>query len=50
LAHAKGDPVKSSYNRADYVARRRVVVQDWSNYLDGREAESANNVVTWKRA
>jgi integrase len=40
LSHGPGDATKAAYNRAEMVARRRTVMQEWANYLDGKEAES----------
>jgi integrase len=35
LAHAKKDQTIAAYNRAENVERRRVVMQNWANFLDG---------------
>jgi hypothetical protein len=50
LAHAKGDSTVAAYNRAEMVQRRRVVMQAWADYLDGKEAEASAKVVPLKRA
>lgn len=34
LAHAERDGVRDAYNRAQYMAERRKMVQAWANYLD----------------
>jgi integrase len=35
LAHGERDPIRSSYNAAQYLPERRRMMQAWSNYLDG---------------
>lgn len=35
LAHAQKDKVAAAYDRAQFLAERRVMMQDWANYLDG---------------
>jgi integrase len=35
LAHAERDEVRGAYNRATRIGDRRVMMQEWSNYLDG---------------
>ena len=34
LAHSERNRVRAAYNRADYLAERRKLVQDWADYLD----------------
>ena len=34
LAHSKGDNVRRAYDRATFLPQRRVMMQDWSDYLD----------------
>lgn len=34
LAHAKAGPLGAAYDRAEYVAQRRVMMQTWADYLD----------------
>lgn len=41
LAHAERNKVRKAYNRAQYLAERRKMMQVWANYLDGLR-ESAN--------
>lgn len=41
LAHTPDDKVRSAYNRAEYLAVRRKMLQDWSDWLD-----KANSGVT----
>ena len=38
LAHAERDSVRAAYNRAEYLAERRKMMQDWANYLDKLKA------------
>ena len=34
LAHAQKDKIASAYDRAQFLAERKVMMQDWANYLD----------------
>jgi integrase len=34
LAHAQKDKVASAYDRAQFLKERKVMMQDWANYLD----------------
>lgn len=34
LAHAHKDKVRSAYNRNQYLAERRALLQDWANFID----------------
>ena len=34
LAHAAGNSVERSYFRSDMLADRRVLMQDWADYVD----------------
>jgi integrase len=34
LAHAQKDKVASAYDRAQFLVERKVMMQDWANYLD----------------
>jgi integrase len=38
LAHAERNKVRAAYNRAQYMAERRRMMQAWSDYLDGLRA------------
>jgi hypothetical protein len=40
LAHAERDGVRCAYNRAEYLAERRRMMQAWADYLDGLAAGS----------
>ncbi|MGC4028937.1 MAG: integrase arm-type DNA-binding domain-containing protein [Steroidobacteraceae bacterium] len=47
LAHAERNKVRAAYNRAQRLAERRKMMQDWSNYLDGLRAGA--DIVPMKR-
>ena len=34
LAHAPKNAVRAAYNHAEYLEKRRVLLQDWADYLD----------------
>jgi len=34
LAHKERNRVRASYNQAEYLQERRVMMQDWANYID----------------
>ena len=34
LSHAPKDKIRSAYNHAEYLPERKVMMQEWSNYLD----------------
>jgi integrase len=40
LAHQVGSAVERSYRRSDMVERRRAMMQEWSDFLNGRTAEA----------
>jgi integrase len=35
LAHADQDEIRAAYNRAQYLAERKKMMQAWADYLDG---------------
>jgi len=35
LAHAERNEVRAAYNRAEYLLERKVMMQEWADYLDG---------------
>jgi hypothetical protein len=35
LAHAQKDKVVAAYDRAKFLAERRVMMQDWADFIDG---------------
>jgi integrase len=39
LAHAPADKVRAAYNRHDYMAERRAVLEDWSDVIFGMFAQ-----------
>ncbi|EQD31156.1 Phage integrase, partial [mine drainage metagenome] len=38
LAHAERNKVRAAYNRAQRLAERRAMMQDWADYLDSLRA------------
>lgn len=38
LAHAERNKVRAAYNRAQYLAERKKMIQTWADYLDGLRA------------
>lgn len=34
LAHAQKDKIASAYDRAQFLAERKVMMQEWADYLD----------------
>lgn len=38
LAHAERNKVRAAYHRAEYLAERRAMMQQWANYLDSKKA------------
>ena len=34
LAHAEGNKTKASYNQAQYLSERKVMMQEWADYID----------------
>lgn len=47
LAHAGGDKIRATYNKAQYIEQRRQMMQDWANSIDALEAGA--NVVAFKK-
>jgi len=47
LAHAAGSDVERAYRRSDMIERRRAVMQDWANFLQG--GEQSGHVLPMKR-
>ncbi len=35
LAHGERDGVRAAYNYADYLPQRKIMMQEWADYLDG---------------
>ena len=48
LAHQVGSAVERAYRRTDMFERRRVMMEAWSDFLEGRPADS--NVVPLTRS
>lgn len=42
LAHGEKNTVRAAYNRAEYLAERKQMMQDWADYLDGLRADAQN--------
>jgi integrase len=40
LAHKERNKTRASYNRAEYLAERRKMMQQWSDYLDSLKASA----------
>lgn len=40
LSHAGSSKIRKVYNHAEYVEQRRVMMQEWADYLDALEAEA----------
>lgn len=47
LAHAERNKVRAAYNRAQYMAERRQMMQAWADYLDG--LRTGAKVIAFKR-
>jgi len=43
LAHVDKDQVRSAYNRADYIERRRVMMNWWSEYIESATSTQMNH-------
>ena len=48
LAHQEQNAVRAAYNRAQYLAERRRMMQYWADFLDG--LTEAGNVVVFGSA
>ena len=48
LAHKERNQVRASYNRAEYLAERREMMQDWANLIDSLRAGSV--ILPWRRS
>ena len=48
LSHVDKDKVRSAYNRTDYLKRRKVVMNWWSNHIE--EASKGSNSITELKA
>ena len=47
LSHAERNKVRAAYNRSQRLDERRLMMQDWADFLDGLKA--GGNVVTFRR-
>jgi len=43
LAHAEQNTVRAAYNRAQRLAERRQMTQDWADYLDKLRRNTADD-------
>jgi integrase len=48
LAHVEQNRTRASYNAAEYLSERRVMLQWWADYLDG--VRTGNKVIPFKRS
>jgi integrase len=49
LAHVEENKVRGTYNKAQYLEQRKVMMQDWADFLDDPSAK-ASNVVPMRRS
>ncbi len=47
LAHAERNKVRAAYNRTDYLEERRVMMQQWADYLDALRAGAVMSMKEW---
>nr|WP_315260844.1 integrase arm-type DNA-binding domain-containing protein [uncultured Duganella sp.] len=40
LAHSERNEVRRAYNHAEFMEERRVMMQEWANYIDGRREDA----------
>ncbi len=45
LAHVDKNRVRGIYNKAEYLEKRRSMMQAWADYLDGLKADKQKKVV-----
>ncbi|HNP36958.1 MAG TPA: tyrosine-type recombinase/integrase [Woeseiaceae bacterium] len=45
LAHVDSNRVRAIYNRAQYAEKRRRMMQNWADYLDGLRSNGGGNVI-----
>ncbi len=50
LAHESSDKIRSAYNRAEYLLKRKKMMQDYADILDAMREKDASRVVTLKKA
>ena len=48
LAHGKSGPLGAAYDRAEYLAQRRTMMQTWADYLD--KLRQGADVIAFKAA
>ena len=49
LSHKDKNEIRSAYNHADYMEERKVMLQEWADYMDGLK-NGVDNVVPIKRS
>jgi hypothetical protein len=42
LAHVERNKVRASYNQAEYLGERQVMMQEWANFIDGLLKKAKN--------
>lgn len=42
LSHGDSDEVRAAYNRADYLLERKMMMQEWSDFLDAAKSQKDN--------
>jgi hypothetical protein len=45
LAHTIGDKVEAAYRRGDLLAKRKHMMQEWSDFLDRVPTEQTGRVI-----
>jgi integrase len=45
LAHGERDGLRASYNYADYLPQRKLMMQEWADYWDGLRASRVTTVL-----
>ena len=50
LAHAQKDKVASAYDRAQFLAERKIMMQQWGDYLDALKRKNINIINFTKAA
>lgn len=47
LAHAERNKVRAAYNRAGYLDERKIMMQEWADYLDALRAGNVQTMKEW---
>ena len=48
LSHVDKNTVRSAYNRAEYLDRRRIMMQWWSDYIAKAKSFSSHQADCWR--